>query len=522
MRLFPTHPTVHVAVASAGLIAIGAAARLAHVVAFGGAMLLAVAIGRAAALASIAHLRREGFEMIWEAPTRVLRVPSGASVTLRAELRNRSLSHVRCIGLRAIASSMLDTSAAPDAPELSPGGRTKVSILVKARRVGRWGLHGLALEVRGKSFGGDGLFEVPLLFASPLGIEVLPGPLAGMAVTARGGRSRRAAETGRPAALPGEGDELRELRDHSAGDPFRRIAWKASARRGRLLVREMERDDRDIVWHVVEASVELLAGSPGSAPLDRVIEEVARRTTRALRAGHRVGLVVVASRLRAWIAPAGGAGHADLIASALAGSVGCVDADRSELDESEVAQRVAEHARPLDPRGLGDLKKGDLDALARRCDELVARAPFAPRATFAHTARERSLRHYLSAFGVDSPPRVEGEHGKAESLLAQVLARLVTEKPRASTLHVWAMPPSHPQPSAKGVSMLRARHIEVLWTVPPLAAGLSDAGAPKGPVATVIDDAVRMRATAMTARGERLLRRLGVHIVPYRPGESRL
>jgi uncharacterized protein (DUF58 family) len=287
------------------------------------------------------------------------------------------------------------------------------------------------------------------------------------------------------------------------------------------MVREMERDDRDVVWHVVEASVELLAGAAGRAPLDRVIEEVARRATRALSAGHRVGLVVAASRLRAWIAPGAGAGHAALIASALAGAVSCVDSDRSELDESEVAQRVAEHARPLDPRGLVDLEKGDLDALARRCEELVARAPFSGRASFAHTNREQTLRQYLSAFGVESPPRVEGEHAKTEGLLAQVLAKLVAEKPRASSVHVWAMPPSNPQPSAKAVSMLRSRHIEVRWTVPPLAAGLGD-GSPSATIPAVIDDAVRVRAVAMTSRGERLLRRLGVHVERYRAGERPL
>ena len=33
--------------------------------------------------------------------------------------------------------------------------------------------------------------------------------------------------------MRGEGDDLRELREHQPGDPFRKIAWKASARRGR-------------------------------------------------------------------------------------------------------------------------------------------------------------------------------------------------------------------------------------------------------------------------------------------------
>jgi hypothetical protein len=49
--------------------------------------------------------------------------------------------------------------------------------------------------------------------------------------------------------------------------------------------------------------------------------------------------------------------------------------------------------------------------------------------------------------------------------------------------------------------------------VPPLDAGIGGPGDRRSPVADVIDDAVRARARAMTARGERLLRRLGVRVV---------
>ena len=35
----------------------------------------------------------------------------------------------------------------------------------------------------------------------------------------------------------------------------KRIAWKASARRGQLLVRDFEREERDIVWVILEATV---------------------------------------------------------------------------------------------------------------------------------------------------------------------------------------------------------------------------------------------------------------------------
>ena len=143
------------------------------------------------------------------------------------------------------------------------------------------------------------------MFANPHGVEVLPKPLFAMLQTARGGRARRVAEAGRPAPLAGEGEQLKELREHVAGDPFKRIAWKASARRGQLLVREMEREERDIAWLVLDASVELWAGAHGSAPLDVAIDELGGVAARHIAKGDRVGLVVFASRVRTWLA----AGH---------------------------------------------------------------------------------------------------------------------------------------------------------------------------------------------------------------------
>lgn len=513
MEIHPTRSTFHVAVAGAGLVALGAAARLAPVVAFGAAILLAVALGRAVALVAVTRLRAAGFEMVWAERGRVRRVARGATIVIRAELRNRSTEAVRGVALRPVASSMLETSVEPTQLDLPAGGRATVEVTVRARRVGRWGLHGLALEIRGTPLGGEGLYEVPLLFANPLGLEVLPPTLITFLESPRGGRARRVSNMGRPANLAGAGDELRELRDHVPGDPFKRIAWKASARRGRLLVREMEREEREIVWLVLDASVELWAGEPGEAPLDRAVEDVAALATRHLRRGDRVGLVITASRLRAWIEPGEGAAHGAMLAGALASAASAIDADRSELDEAAVGRRVLEHARPLDPRGLADLAKGNLDGLAKRADQLRLRAPFAPRIPFAHTAREQRLRHYLAAFGVESPPRLEGEHDRAEIALLQVLDRLVREASRGSIVHVWAPAPSKAEGMAKVVRTLRVRRIELRWSLPPLDAGVGSGRERRSPVADVVDEAVRVRAHATHARSEKLLRRLGVRIV---------
>jgi len=516
MQLHPTRSTFHVAVAGAGLVALGAAARLAPVVAFGGAMILAVAIGRAVALVAVTRLRAAGFEMVWTGPVRVHRATRGGTVTIEAELRNRGSESVRGVALRPLASTMLDVEVTPAVIDMPGGARARIDLTVHPKRVGRWGVHGVALEVRGTPMGGEGLYEVPLLFANPLGIEVLPQALAAMVASPVGGRARHASEIGRPANLAGEGDELRELRDHVPGDPFKRIAWKASAKRGKLVAREMEREERDVVWLVIDASVELWAGVKGAAPLDLVVEEAASIAARHLRRGDRVGLVVGASRLRSWIAPKEGAAHAAAIAGALASAASCIDADRSELDELQVAQRVAEHVRPLDPRGLADLKRGDLDDLAKRAEMLRGRAPFAPRLPFAHGSREQQLRHYLAAFGIESPPRVDGEREKAEVTIVQVLDKVATEKPHASTVHVWAPAPTRMEPAARVVAALRRKHVEVRWTLPPFDAGLGgEDGDRRSAVAGVVDESVRVRARVARARGERMLRRLGVRVLAH-------
>src|SRR4051812_8563580 len=99
VNLHPTRATFHVALAGAALVALGCAARVPNIVAYGGAMVLAVAVGRAIALVSVTRLRAAGFEMVWAQTHRVLRVARGECVTLHAELRNRGLDDVRGVAI---------------------------------------------------------------------------------------------------------------------------------------------------------------------------------------------------------------------------------------------------------------------------------------------------------------------------------------------------------------------------------------------------------------------------------------
>ncbi len=183
----------------AAMVAMGVAARVPAVVAFGGAIILAVAVGRALALASVTRLRASGFEMVWAQVRRVVRTTRGSEVRIQAELRNRGVDEARGVNVRAVASSMLAVTADPAVVDIPGGGRVRVDIVVKAKRVGRWGLHGVSLEARSTPGGGEGLYEVPLMFANPLGVEVLPRALQAIGGSARGGRSRSLTSAGRTA-----------------------------------------------------------------------------------------------------------------------------------------------------------------------------------------------------------------------------------------------------------------------------------------------------------------------------------
>lgn len=504
------------------MVAVGVAAKVSAAVAFGGAMLLAVTLGRALALATVTRIRASGFEMVWGTTRRVTRLERGSEIVLEAELRNRGFDDARGVSLRPVASSMLDVAIHPSVLDLPSASKVRFEIKVRAKRIGRWGVHGIALEVRGTPLGGEGLYEVPLMFANPHGIEVVPKPLHAMLQSARGGRARAAAPAGRAAPLPGDGDQLKELREHVPGDPFKRIAWKASARRGQLLVREMEREERDIAWLVLDASVELWAGEPGRAPLDLAADELGGVAARHLSRGDKVGLIVFASRLRTWIAPDSGPAQASRIVAALASTASMVDSDRCELDEVELAARVAEHLRPLDPRGLTDVPRGNLDALATRAEAMRSRAPFAPRLPHAPTPREQRLRHYLAAFGVEVPPRVDGEREKAEVQLSALLEKITREKKaKPSIVHIWAPPPGpDSQALERALKKLRTRHVEVRWTMPSFepALDLKTEGPPT--VEDVVRSAVRLRVRASQARAERALRGLGVRPEPKRSGPS--
>jgi hypothetical protein len=255
-------------------------------------------------------------------------------------------------------------------------------------------------------------------------------------------------------------------------------------------------------------------------------------------------LIIVASGLRIAIPPDQGPTQASKIAHALTVGCGTYDAERSDLDESDVAVRVLEHLRPLDPRGLSDVRRGDLDRLAARADAMRARAPFTAQAPQGRSLRDRTMRRYLASFGIDSPPKIESDRRDVGVALVEALTHIARIKPRSSLVHVVAAPPDERQAQHLGEAVRRVKSTgaALTWSSPSIELALSApwddpmklppddedpfapahvAPPPAAPtrwdeLAPIAAAAVRVRARVSLSRREAVLRKLGIRIVRLR------
>ena len=507
MQVHPTRTSIDLAATALVAVAAGLLLQSGPVVAWAGSLLVGLALARAVTEVSVNRIRSAGFEMLWRGEARAARVARGEVLEIEAEVRNRDSRAARFVGLRAVFAPELSIEIVPSQGEVPAGGRLRVVLRVSGRRVGRFGIHGLSLEVQGN----PGLFEVPLTFANPYGVEVMPRAYLAFAHQARGGRSHQGADRGRPGPVAGDGEQLRELREHRAGDALRRVAWKATAKRGRLMVREYEREERDVVWFVLDASVELGAGNPGYTPLDRAIDEVSGYATRHAARGDRIGLAVLGARTLTLLKPERGPTHTTRILQALSQSASFIDSDRSGLDEADVAARVLEHMRPLDPQSADRVRSSELDRIARRADRLRGRAPFDAREVLTHSRRERSLRRYLLAFGLSAPARLEPDRQRTDLELARMLTEISRGKPRPSLIYVWS---PTPDPTSRGAleraltGQVKRKH-ELRWV--PMRFDVDLERAAPGASEAVLA-ALGAQAKASHERGVRALSRLGIRI----------
>jgi uncharacterized protein (DUF58 family) len=470
-----------------------------------------LALARAITLLNVARVRTAGFEMVWRNGGRSTRVVKGQTVELLAEVRNRDTRAVRFAASRVVASANVAVEVSPATGEVPAGGRLELSVKVRGKRVGRHGLFGLGLEMRGST----GLFEVPLTFANAFGIEVLPASAPPRRAALR---VAAAAAGARPSRRSGDASEFSEIRDHQFGDPLKRVAWKASARRGKLMVRKYETEEREIVWLVLDASVELWAGRIGAAPLDLAIDSAAQLARQHLRAGHEVGLELVSSDGLAKVPPSRGTGQEQRLFEALLRTPTTLEPGRSGLDERGVAQKVLEHLVASTPSLAARVPGGHLDAIAALAREQLEQAPFPDAQIPAGTPRESLLRSYLAAFGVSIAPRLEPERPHTDRVLVEALAAHVTNRVD-SLVYVLSPLPDAARLALLGPALRRSRRsrTRVHWLH---AAELPALESPRDVASGVARTAARLRAETERRAAELGLRRIGIDSAPCLPADA--
>ncbi|MBI1756822.1 MAG: DUF58 domain-containing protein [Fimbriimonas ginsengisoli] len=101
----------------------------------------------------------------------------------------------------------------------------------------------------------------------------------------------------------GLGTEFESLREYAEGDDFRKIDWKASARKGKLVVRQYEQERNQAVMIVVDVGRHMLAEADGVRKIDRAVDACLMLTHAAVSSGDNVGLLVYGDMVRRYIPP---------------------------------------------------------------------------------------------------------------------------------------------------------------------------------------------------------------------------
>jgi uncharacterized protein (DUF58 family) len=88
------------------------------------------------------------------------------------------------------------------------------------------------------------------------------------------------------------GFELHSVRDYQQGESLRRVHWPSTARRGQLMVKELEDSPRDEVAVLLDGDATAVAGSPPDSSFDAAVRAAGSILLAQVRSGRRCVLVL--------------------------------------------------------------------------------------------------------------------------------------------------------------------------------------------------------------------------------------
>ncbi|MCE9577370.1 MAG: DUF58 domain-containing protein [Deltaproteobacteria bacterium] len=532
------------------VLLVGALHGLPPIVALGGVALSALASAYLAFYPTAVLLRRKKIELSWWAPPGDQ--PGGALAAdrpfaLHVAFRNHGARSLRVLSTRVLAGSALDVEPVATAT-VKAGTQVEVATAVRPMAAGYHVIHGAVLVL------GDalGLFEVQAYFPNPIAVKVFPRALPARARAIRPQAGTPHEQVGQhQVRRRGQAGELRELRDHAHGDPFKMIAWKATAKRGRLMVRDLETEIVATHALVVDTGARMRGGAVGRAPLDWALDTASAMARASLERGDRVGLVAFDTRPHVELKPGAGRHHWLQLVDRLLDAQTVVDEDLTDITPSELVATVARYlshqeaydTRLRTPPALEDprwnhIQAGpdgqlyDLGAMNQMITKLLETMGGRAGKTLAppwwwqrvHVGADTDpqlapLRLFCRLRGIELPYRQIGDHGARAAGFAAALERAVAfGRPDAvvivSNLH--GLGDDEPAVT-RALARVKRGAGQVVALVPPAHRFAPPAETRRG-----------MRVRAAFARdGEvglaiarRLLARHGVHVIEAGPGDA--
>jgi uncharacterized protein (DUF58 family) len=137
-------------------------------------------------------------------------------------------------------------------------------------------------------------------------VAILPASVGGR----RSGLTQRSLrdELGlRPRPARGEGMEFESLRDYFDGDDPRHLDWHATARRGRLMVRQYQTERRHTVIVALDTGRLMTAHVEAGSKLDHALDSAVMLARASREYGDRVGFIAFDRELRVLVRPRSGA-----------------------------------------------------------------------------------------------------------------------------------------------------------------------------------------------------------------------
>ena len=410
-------PIGRLALAAACLMFLcGALLGAAPILALGEVAVLGILVAYVATLAVPRLIRREKIEFAWwlaHAEGGVL--TPGATFRVRAYVRNRCARSFGPSPLGVFASEGLRVEDHDRlAVALPRGCRTDLDLQVTPLSSGDHHLHGAALMLEGPL----GLFRVHVYFPNVLSVKVFPRALAASRATFRPPFGAGLERAGRHfVRVSGTSAEPREIRELVPGDPFKAIAWKATARMGKLMVRELENEIQTTRQVVLDASATMRAGAVGRTKLDYALEAAAAFARLAVEQNDRVGYVSFDERILQQLGAHEGRPHFLRVLDALVAVRSLVDEDLTEFGTGEIVAAVADYVRHQDGldfrvrTGRGVDHVYDMAGLVTHCERSLARDPGPATEVRAEGHDAVVLRRYCRARGLVLPYREEPRPG---------------------------------------------------------------------------------------------------------------